>query len=368
MSSYPGITFQKLVVNETMIDSNIPSCKISFILPTHIIDAHVIADGQPIKITLKDKLKNNYKEEYNFRIFSVNNISSAQNFITVEINGIIDFYDGFMHPNEYNTCCNTYEIFKRISEDFKLESDIDTTEDKQLWCSNGKGIFDFFDLLASYGWVDDTSLMFWCITRTGKLLYKNLPNLILNNNNIKTFLQTPIEREDVYNYISSSATILSGKNNINNNGYGCKNNNHFNFNTYSYEKTIADKLKRTAKLININKQFVKGLSNERMPFDFGNFHPNYYKAYLQNKLGFSSYSTYIDLNTQFFQNCQLGEVVSIVFENDQNPDMAVGSLTGKAVVYNIQTTVDGLNSITSQVSLVMQGLNSVAKGDEDAYC
>ena len=57
-----------------------------------------------------------------------------------------------MHPNKYNTCCNTYEIFKRIAEDFKLESDIDTTEDKQLWCSNGKGIFDFFDLLASYGW------------------------------------------------------------------------------------------------------------------------------------------------------------------------------------------------------------------------
>ena len=41
--------------------------------------------------------------------------------------------------------------------------------------------------------------------------------------------------------------------------------------------------------------------------------------------------------------------------------MAVGSLTGKAVVYNIQTTVDGLNSITSRVGLVMQGLNSVAK-------
>jgi hypothetical protein len=48
--------------------------------------------------------------------------------------------------------------------------------------------------------------------------------------------------------------------------------------------------------------------------------------------------------------------------------MAVGSLTGKAVVYSIQTIVDGLNSITSQVGLVMQGLNSVAKGDEDAYC
>lgn len=368
ISSYAGVTFQSMVIYETMLDSNIPSCTISLVLPAHILDAHEIADAQPIRIILKDKLKDNYQEEYKFRVLNIKKLTSAQQFITVEIEGIFDFYDGFMHPNEYNAYCNTSEIFERIADEFGLECDIDETNDEQLWCSNGRGIFDFFDLLTSYGWIDDTSLMFWCITREGKLLYKNLPELILNSNNIKTFMQTPTEKEDIYNYISADAFVLSGQNNINNNGYGCKNNNHFDFNTYTYQKTIADKLKRTSKLININKEFIKGLTNERMPFDLGNFHPNYYKAYLQNKLGFSSYSTYINLNSQFFQNCQLGEVVSVIFENDQNPNMAVGSLTGKAVVYSIQTIVDGLNSITSQVGLVMQGLNSVAKGDEDAYC
>jgi hypothetical protein len=77
----------------------------------------------------------------------------------------------------------------------------------------------------------------------------------------------------------------------------------------------------------------------------------------------STYSTYIRLESQFFQPYRLCQIVNFEYLDAQDPKNKIKSMSGTYMVDAIHTTFTTSN-VTATIELVMQGLNGKAKTEE----
>ena len=344
----------------------IPTCQIDVILPLAWLDERSVVDGAKIKFSVEFlEMKNPMKHEYNFRIFGMKKVNIEQKFVHLLIDGIADFYEGYQEGNQFNNYALVSDIFKNIATTYGLNSDIDPTDDRQLWVAGENNTYQFMQYMTEYAWRNETSSYFWCLDRERRLLFKNWTTLFRERqNNIFTFIQSPNAKiDDMYfTYTKASGSIQSGTNNLNNCGYGGTD---YQFSLLDYEtkEITAKKVVAESQLININKELSQGLANEWYPFDLGNCHANYYKARKQNRRIMSTYSTYIRLESQFFQPYRLCQIVNFEYLDAQDPKNKIKSMSGTYMVDAIHTTFTTSN-VTATIELVMQGLNGKAKTEE----
>ena len=161
------------------ISQLIPTCEIELVLPIEVVNnnSEILTDGAKIIIQLKtrdDFTAFNIDETYNFRLYEVSDIEVDSTFLHCTVYGVFDCYKLFEDGNQYNANANTSEIVCKIAGACGLECDKDGTSDKQLWIAGEKNARDFIKYMARYGYIDDTSGIFWCVTRNKKLLYKNI--------------------------------------------------------------------------------------------------------------------------------------------------------------------------------------------------
>lgn len=363
--STPGCMLGGADIYESVANP-IPTCQLEVIVPLSWLDERSVVDGAKIKFSVEFlEMQNPIKHEYKFRIFGIKKVSIDQKFAHLIIEGIADFYVGYQEGNPYNKYALVSDIFKDIAEKNKLVSDIDPTDDKQLWVAGENNIYQFMQYMTEYAYKDETSSFFWCLDRETRLLFKNWTTLFRGRqNNIFTFIQNPNALIDnlYFTYTKAYGSIQSGTNNLNNCGYGGAN---YQFNLLDYKKKdiTARKVIAESQLININKELSKGLSNEWYPFDVGNFHPNFYKARLQNKRIMSTYSTYIRLESQFFQPYRLCQIVNFEYLDSQDLTNKIKCMSGTYMIDAIHITFSTSN-ITSAIELVMQGLNGKARTEE----
>ena len=351
-----GVAFVRADLYEAIMNP-IPVCELEVNVPLTWLDDRSIVDGTLIEFRLKSEILD-LNQIYRYRIFNIKEIDANQQFMHLIIQGVIDFFDGYSHPNEHNIYGSSATVFQNIAKQYKLTPVIDSTNDNQLWVSGRNNIYQFLNQTAQYGWVDDTSGMFWCIDRHKFLLYKNLTSLFRQRHeNIWTFLQTPqvdIKKKQ-YNYTNAKASVQSGTNNLKNEGYGGSDT-YFDLLSYSWKEAHAKKVVAESALINISKELSKGIAQEWYSFDVGNFHPNYFKAYKQNKRVLSTYSSYVTLECQFFQPYRLGQIVNYQYIDAQDINNKVRFLSGVFMIDAIHISIS-LTAITSTVELVMQGMN-----------
>ena len=342
------------------ISNPIPTCTVELILPNIYVDERSIVDGTIIKFEIKCEYFD-IDETYSFRLFNTNKIQLDNQYVKLTLEGIIDFYDGYTSSIPYTKYATTSDIFKDIATQYNFINDIDTTNDCQLWIGGQNSIYQFLNILAQHGWINETSAMFWCIDRQRRLLYKNLTTLFRERqDNIYTFLQTPYNdiSKKQFSYGSVYASLQSGTNNLRNDGYGGSDM-YFDLLTYKNTEIASQKVVAESKIINVSKELSKGLSQEFFPLDVGNFNKNYYTAIKQNKRILSTYSTYLTVETQFFQPFRLAQIVSFNYTDAQNKDLEIKALSGIYIINAINIEIT-LQSITALIELAMQGLNGKA--------
>lgn len=351
----PGTMFTRCEIFES-ISNPLPTCELEVLVPVGWVDERAIADGTPIKIKIEAKdLK--ILEEYNFRLFNIRKLRADQQFVKLILEGILDVYQGFTDGNPCNMYGTTSEVFKAIATKLNVASSIDNTTDSQLWTAGNNNIFNFLMYIAEFGYIDETSAMIWFFNRHKQLFYKNLTQLFRNRHeNIHTFVQNPDPKKDKqFAYTNIETSIQAGIENLKHEGYGGIDF-YFDQPSYSYKQVAARKVVAESNVINISKELSQGLGQEWYPFDIGNFHPNYWLAYKQNKRILSTYSTYVTLTCQFFQKFNIGQIVNIDYLDSQDLDNRIKCFTGTYIIDAIHISIT-LDNIIAIVETAMQGFN-----------
>jgi len=337
----------------------IPTCTLDLMIPMDWFDKRSLSDGTSIVFDIKSK-KLGLDERSYFRLFNIEELDVSQKAVHVKLDGVIDFYTGYTPANNYNMFGNSSDLFNRIASQNKLTPYIDTTNDAQLWVGGMKNLYQFMSDTAKYGWINETSAMFWCIDRHKNLLYKNLTTLFRNRQaNIYTFVQRPLQSCETkeYEYGRMNSSIQNGSNNLKNGGYGGEDY-YFDILTYGLKKVSARKVVAESKFINISKELSQGLTDTQSPFDVGNFHPNYYLAYKQNRRVLSTYSTYNIIDTQHLQNFRLGQIVQVEFSDSQTKANKSTALSGVGMIDAIHTTLSK-EAMLCTLEVTSQGMNGI---------
>lgn len=341
------------------IFTHIPTCEMSITVPSKLMDQRSIVDGSKIRIEIEFCFETGKpKEAYTYRIYKINKLELKEQYITLDIEGVIDFYEGYTEANKYNKFASTGEIFKQIAETNGLASSISLTNDEQLWIAGQKNVFHFLQFLSERGWINETSCMFWALDRHKILIYRDLSSLIAQrSDDLYTFKQTPFSETEklTYGYSTCSSSIASGEENVYGYGYGGKDH-YFDLLSYEQKEVTAKKAIAWSNLFNINKELSKGLSDTFFQFDVGNHHPNYNLAKIQNKRLLSTYSSYTTLESQFFQPYRLGQIVNLEYTDVRNPQYKIDCLSGIRIIDAIRIDIT-MAYIRSSVELAMQGLN-----------
>jgi len=359
----PDTVFIKGDIYEAIMNP-VPTCSLELIIPLSWFDNRTIADGTLITFEFKSEILN-LNERCYFRVFNIEEVQLSQKNATVKLNGVLDFYKGYTPGNDINMYGNSSDIFQRIASIGQLTPNIDPTNDKQLWIAGEKNIYQFMSMIASRGWIDETSAMIWCIDRKKNLLYKNLTSLFRNRQDkVYNFVQKSISacKEKEYEYSGVTGSIQAGSNNLKNEGYGGEDY-YFDLLSYSLKPVAARKAVAESKFINISKELSQGLSDCQYPFDVGNFHPNHFLARKQNKRILSTYSTYMILQTQHLQSFRLGQIVTFEFMDSQTKANKSKAMSGVNMIDAIHTEITK-EYIRSTVEIVSQGMNGTVTTQE----
>lgn len=339
------------------ITNPIPMCKLGLSIPLGWLDERSIVDGTVITFEIIAKKFLLY-ERLNFRLFNIKKIEIEQNFAKVELEGLLDFYDGYRQANQFNLYGNSSDVFKAICDTYNLKHEIDTTNDVQLWTAGENNLYQYMLNISKYGWIDETSAMFWCMDRHKILLYKNLTNLFrTRSSKIGKFVQLPLTdvANKIYSYAKATVSVQAGYENLLNGGYGGEDH-YFDLLSYQNKEITAKKVVAESNLINISKELSQGLSQAFYPFDVGNFHKNYYKAQKQNARVLSTYSTYVNLTSNYFMPYRLGQIVNFEFTDAQDINNKIALTSGVFAICAIKIKIS-TKAITCNLQLVMQGLN-----------
>lgn len=356
----PGVVFLDARIIERL-DDPIPVCTLRLSVPLGWINQRSIVDGTKIRFDLRSK-KFELSESLYFRLFDITRLSIEQKFCTIELNGVLDFHPGYRFYNRFNLYGSSSDVFTEVAKYFNLNSSIDITNDYQLWASGENDLYQHLNMIAQYGWVDETSAMIWAFDRRKTLLYKNLTQLFRNRNQkCWSFIQIPSKydsKEKIYGYSNGTVMISSGTENILHEGYG-GDDTYFDFPSYSWKKPSARKVVAESNLINISKELSNGLATNWYPFDVGNFHKNYWLARKQNTRIKATYSTYAIIQCQYLMNYRLGQIVKFILMDSQNNKNTVQMASGIYIITAI-TIHFTKQDITSSLKLAMQGLNGQA--------
>ena len=96
----PGVIFLGATILES-ISSPIPGCQLKLSIPLGWLDERSIIDGTVLRFEIKNK-NLNMQENLQFRLCNIENIEINQKFVTVDLQGLLDFYEGYTYSNAFN--------------------------------------------------------------------------------------------------------------------------------------------------------------------------------------------------------------------------------------------------------------------------
>lgn len=354
----PGAQIDSIDIYEDVY-KGLPTFSCNLIIPKDYFNTQMFVDGTVFKIVLNSE-EMGIEGKYTFRCWNITNITQLDDIVQVSLDGVLDVYPIYEDANKYNDFANTSDIFKKIATDLNVSKfDIDCTLDQQLWVAGRRNVFQFLHHLSKYGYINETSSMFWFFDKEKRLIYKDFSKL-LKEKTVNVFkMQKRLigdRANRIFGYVTESVEMTAGTDNIKNGGYG-NDFDVFNLLTYSDEVIHANKVIAESKVINISKELSNGLNYDWFSFDVGNFHEHYYLAYAQNRRIKSTYSTYINLGFQYLQQFRLGEVVEVEYRNNGNSNNKSDTFSMLGFIGSIHTIITP-DSVSAEVQVVSQGVNT----------
>lgn len=346
------------IIEESIYD-NIPMCKIVFLSSPEFISETPIIDGTKIKITItSDAFSIN--ETIPFRVMKMSALPYG-NDIMYSIECVIDFYELFRTPIKYSMNNNSSEVFKLIASKNNLaNSEIYTTQDKQLWAPSCSNLYQWMNYITQHSWASQQSAFFWALTRNKKLVFADVDRLVYNSKNITKICYGDIKEDDIDNNIVRYKDIAfemnPGPENLFNKGYDGENN-YFDLLSYSTKSVNANKVRAVSEIININRELSSGLGKNISQFNVGNHHKNFFVAEVQNRRILSTFSTYVDLFCEFYFPINIAQVCLLEGQShNTSKNEEVNTLNIKYIISKIQTKITSSN-INMNVELCSQGYN-----------
>lgn len=344
------------------IKSTIPMCNLEFYSSPDFLGKLAIVDGTPIVITLN--MGEKIQQVFNFRVTKLIG-KPEKNLFYYAITGLIDFYELFQSASPYAQNSSSSDLFKNIAEKFDLYAIIHQTYDKQLWTSSEQNLGKWLTNVSTHGWASNTSAMVWFLDKTKKLYYIDIDRLMLESSAPVLFSSGLTTSQNMstgmITFGSMTIETNSGDENLFNNGYGGENR-FFSITDYKWHNFSPNKIRASSNIININKELSNGLEDNFCEFDMGNYHNNYFLARDQNARILSTYSTYFNLNCEWYHPIFLGQFATIG-KQSLSSEISVSSFNNKCFVSGIKTFIDSTN-VSMHVTLCSQGYNGYS---EESY-
>lgn len=337
------------------IYSGLPTCTLELVFPKEAFDTNSFVDGSLITIGIISQ-EFGINSKYDFRVWDIPAIVQDGNFITVQVNGVLDVYNIYHDANKYNLYANTSDIFSKICTENNWTSDIDLTTDQQLWVAGRRNTFQFMHHLCKHGYVNETSCMYWFFDKEKRFMYKNISALFKNRSTTYTFFKGTTGGDKSFAYNQIGISLNAGTNNVNNGGYGYTYD-VFDLLTYKPKEVHAKKVTAVSNVINVSKELSQGLHYDKLAMDVGNFNPNYHMAYAQNARIRSTYSTYINLSCQYLQKFRLGEIVNVEYQDIESDDTTNKSFSMLGMIDEIHVFI-APEAIGADVEIMTQGINT----------
>lgn len=371
-------TIYGVSLHESICDI-VSTCKIEVEVPYTWLDDQYLTDGSTISIQMKlnEELANDLKEydekPYIYRIFGIEKIEDHGLLVRLIINGVTDFICGYGDANKLNCACTTSNVFETFAKEYKFsKTDIDKTNDKQLWISNGRTIYQFLTYCCQYGWINNTSAMMWAIDRNKKLYYKNIVNLF--NSGCKDGKCMNIRVGSLG--VPVVTNVPFGLNNVKLNAYG-SDGDVFTLvegeeSKYDYINTNSGELTKTSECTCVCKNCGCKSGQDWFPFNVGNHNENYFRAVLQNKQILSTYSTFLSVQftpstgvvaknsiIPFFGAFHLFDTANLTYSvhAEKGKFINMEALTSRCMVESIDVNITQEHAATN-VKFVMQGFNT----------
>lgn len=252
-----------------------------------------------------------------------------------------------------------HSVFASIAKQNKIDSDLKTTNDTQVWFSADGNKLSLLRHTCLHAWKDMESVYCWWIDRYGVLCLKNFTDEIkadtkwvfIHNRNETSNRKVNEVLVHSIRYMSES-----GANNTSE-GYGqiytvmnpiVNDQNLLNINTfYSGSETL-----------NVNKDLSRPQRYDHLGIQTSNTHPNYLVAELQNKRGRTLYSIYVECYSNEYKDVLLGDTV--YYEMSLGSEIEAKIYTGKYIIIGIETVLLGRNTMT-KYTLAKQGVSIETK-------
>lgn len=361
MGNKDGVGIQSLTISEN-VHVPLPICQLEFLGDDFFLDKAPLTDGVKIEISITNT-DLNLKENYIFRLYNLE-IQPNKTAIIYKVLGYFDTYEMFRDPYQFTARGHSSDIFSKVSSTYDYTTDIDVTNDEQLWVASELNLVKWLSNVASHGWIDETSCMMWALTRNKKLLYKDISNIIRKTNLNTIYNLAPMVQDSgnvepsskIITYKAALPMFNSGSENIGNGGYG-GDNYYFDFEQYANQTIASKKAVASSKFVNVNKELSLGLSDTFYPFNVGNMHANYFLAKLQNSRISSLFSTYFNVVLANWYPLQLLDSINLNYSSDAQSTKVIKSLSGLYIVTGITTTITP-QALSQSLMLSGQGYNT----------
>jgi hypothetical protein len=288
-----GLTFDTFVIRDHC-QYFVPTLQCTITDRAKIFDNNPIVEGSLITLIIS-RYKNSLVPATTFRVFR-NTIKKDKDSKTYSLSCYMDLHDYVFNKIIKSYTGTSSSIVKQIASSNNLQSDIDTTNDSQVWkCSNMSQAHFIKHILLPAAYIDTSSTFLQAVSSySNKLLFKNL-NLINYNSPIKKLSDKPSDTKADLLIMEHKPDIKSGLN-ATTGGYGLT--------SQSYDITTGNITVNTGAVVNkngntnilLNKTLTGNVTKKIFsPINVGNSNPKYDTAIVQNRRLQSLYSYNLDV-------------------------------------------------------------------------
>jgi len=325
-----------LIVNN--IYDKLPTIRMTLIDDKNIFANKLqLTDGLKISVYIGNFLDNgsNKRDEQDlmyslmFDMVSAPEVKIETSAKKITIYGVLNFLAYWKDSKPFHYTGTSNEIFKLIAKELDLKYHGVKTNDYMTWHNFSKSKAEFVSDVTDRAYIKDGSCMLSYITIDGGF------HLIdVNSEKNPDYILIPIGADDpknkVYRYSNINYNYNSALNNLT---YGYKNTSY----QYSFARSdyytkdtkalnkYADKENSTIKLdynysdyYNLNRydyDLIDQVNSEVDSINVGNVHPNWNKAYYQNKRYKSLFNVYCEVYIDNITPINVGDKIQVAFES-----------------------------------------------------
>lgn len=308
-------------------------------------DQQPIYDGCPVKVTMGvDSQQSTDAQEINLRASGVPKIEAGKTEPIFKSIGYLNYPKYlFKVPNESLGFVHSSQAITSIAEKCGLNPIVDNTSDQQRWISMQKSYGRWASYIQDHGYINDSSCMVLCVRSNGDLLYKNLTQIIQGQPKVTLYFgQKPETQNDVFEVLEYDITSNAGTSNLMS-GYGLRVTQERLDGSFDEHSNVN--ATRLSNHMEINREIKDSVENARtIPavIDSGNTHPNYIKAFHQNKRIKQTFSNHVSLMVDRDTNLQLLDLVE--FQGISFGSYEVNPTYSGVYVVTAKTRVIGVNN------------------------